>query len=118
MRAVLRGKLPHASKHEALFAQHVQLARLPQPVAEYRFCPGRLWRFDFAWPDVALAVELEGGHWTNGRHTRGGGFEADCEKYSTAAAMGWRIIRATGEQVRNGWALRWTEQALKQGTAA
>lgn len=104
------------SRHEALFAQQVSLARLPVPVPEYRFAPPRRWRFDFAWPGACVAVELEGGHWSQGRHTRGEGFEADCEKYSTAAALGWRIIRATGEQVRSGWALRWAEQALQQGT--
>lgn len=106
-------RLMAVSQHEARFAQHVALAKLAPPVREYVFCPGRRWRFDFAWPDQRLAVELEGGHWAHGRHTRGAGFAADCEKYSTAAALGWRVIRATGDQVRTGQALKWAEQALK-----
>jgi len=55
---------------------------------------------DVAWPSDLVAVELEGGAYSGGRHTRGRGFSADCEKYSTAAAMGWRVLRFTGEQVK------------------
>ena len=67
----------------------------PDPVAECRFHPVRRWRFDFAWPDSRVAVECEGGVWTRGRHTRGAGYEADCEKYNQAAALGWRVFRCT-----------------------
>jgi very-short-patch-repair endonuclease len=63
------------------------------PIAEYRFHAVRKWRFDFAWPANEVALEVEGGIWTNGRHTRGAGFARDLEKYNTAAAMGWRILR-------------------------
>lgn len=73
-----------------MFAQNA-----PQPVREYRFQPPRRWRFDLAWPEQKIAIELEGGIWTGGRHTRGKGFEADCEKYNMAALMGWRVLRYT-----------------------
>ena len=66
-----------------------------EPECEYRFHPVRRWRFDFAWPTVQVAVEMEGGIWTRGRHTRGKGFEADCEKYNAATALGWRVFRCT-----------------------
>lgn len=69
-------------------------------VREHQFA-GRKWRFDIAWPELMVAVELEGGHWTgNSRHTRGSGFAADCEKYSTAAALGWRVLRFTGDDLK------------------
>ncbi|MGH2544547.1 MAG: hypothetical protein ACRDIB_17280, partial [Ardenticatenaceae bacterium] len=55
---------------------------LPAAEREYRFCPGRRWRFDFAWPGPNVACEVEGGIWTAGRHNRGAGFAADCEKYN------------------------------------
>lgn len=66
-------------------------------VAEHRFAPPRRWRFDFAWPleTGGVAVELDGGAYTNGRHTRGAGFEADCEKLNEAAVRGWRVLRFT-----------------------
>ncbi len=68
---------------------------LPEPVAEYRFAPPRRWRFDYAWPEARIAVEVEGGAWVGGRHTRAGGFIADMEKYNRAAVLGWRILRYT-----------------------
>lgn len=68
---------------------------LPKPTAEFRFHPTRRWRFDWCWPEKKIALEIEGGVWTGGRHTRGAGFVADMEKYNASAALGWRLIRVT-----------------------
>ena len=66
------------------------------PVSEYKFArPARQWRFDFAWPDRKVAVELEGGVYTNGRHVRPAGYQADCAKYNEATQRGWRVLRYT-----------------------
>lgn len=104
------------SEGEALFALHARSAKLPASEREFRFDPARRWRFDFAWPDHRVALEIEGGTWTAGRHTRGKGFEADCEKYSAAAIYGWCVIRATTSQVRAGHALDWVKEALARRT--
>jgi hypothetical protein len=77
----------------------------PDPEREYLLVPGRRWRADFAWHDKLLAVEIEGGVWSNGRHTRGGGFTSDCEKYNEAQLLGWRVLRFTGEHLNNGYAM-------------
>lgn len=66
---------------------------LPQPVAEHRFATPRKWRFDYAWPDRLVALEVEGGVWTGGRHVSGAGFVRDIEKYNAAAVLGWRVLR-------------------------
>jgi len=50
---------------------------------------------DFAWPKYKLALEVEGGVHTNGRHTRGAGFMKDMEKYNEMTRLGWRLIRTT-----------------------
>jgi very-short-patch-repair endonuclease len=81
---------------------------------EYRFHPRRLWRIDIANLTLKLAVECEGaGPGGLGRHQRPAGFEKDCEKYAELAIAGWRLIRVTGKQVKNGQALNWIERALK-----
>jgi hypothetical protein len=89
---------------------------LPAPVREYRFAPPRRWRFDYAWPDCfpPLALEVEGGVWSGGRHVRGRGFEADCEKYSEATLRGWRVLRVTTAMLRDGRALALLERALRR----
>lgn len=69
---------------------------------EYRFCFNRRWRFDFAVPALMLAIEIEGGAWTHGRHTRGHGYISDLEKYNTAILMGYDLFRFTPEQVLKG----------------
>lgn len=60
---------------------------------EHRFHPKRRWRFDVAFPALKVAVEIEGGVYTGGRHTRGSGFIKDCEKYNEASALGWTVVR-------------------------
>ncbi len=90
----------------------LRVAKLPTPEREYRFHSTRRWRFDFAWPDVKLAVEVEGGTWAQGRHTRGPGFEGDCEKMNEATLMGWRVLRVTASMVNDGTALKFIERAL------
>lgn len=81
-------------------------AALPLPVPDYRFAPPRRWRFDYAWPALRLALEIEGGIWTDGRHVRGRGYERDCEKYNAAALAGWRVLRVTPRMMRDGRALQ------------
>ena len=93
------------SKLEMRFARIVDAANLPLPVTEYRFHPTRRWRFDFAWPEHKLAVEIEGGAWTGGRHTRGSGFVGDCDKYNAATILGWRVLRFTTSHLRDEQAI-------------
>lgn len=90
----------------------------PAPVAELRFAPPRRWMWDACWPDRKLAVEFQGGVWLKGGggHTRGKAYTDDCEKYSTAAVMGWRLIQATSAQVADGTLFGWLDRALG-GTA-
>lgn len=86
--------------------------RWPGVVAEYKFHPDRKWRFDYAWVDKKIALEIEGGIWKKGRHVRGKGYENDCEKYSEAAVLGWRIIRATPAMCKNGMMMGLLERAM------
>ena len=103
---------PVSALEEKLLFQ-IRAIKLPEPVREFRFHDTRRWRADFAWPERRLLVEVEGGHWANGRHTRGSGFEADCEKYSEAALDGWTVLRFTGTHIKDGRALQMIERALQ-----
>ena len=89
---------------------------LPRPVPEYRFDPNRRWRFDFAWPErkIKIAVEVEGGIWTGGRHIRGRGFEQDLMKYNEAVRQGWQVYRFTTEQVENGYCFEFLKEVLSK----
>lgn len=106
------------SNLEALFDQQVKAYGLVTPVAEMPFHPTRKWRLDRAWPEYRLAVEIEGGVWTQGRHTRGAGFEADADKYAEAALAGWLVLRVTGKQVQSGYAVRTVAKLLEQRRVA
>jgi hypothetical protein len=80
---------------EALFFALLRREGIPRPVAELRFAPPRRFRFDYAWERERVALEVEGGVFTRGRHTRPSGFLKDIEKYNLAASMGWRLLRTT-----------------------
>jgi len=100
---------------EDLFAWQLKAAGIHyQP--EFKFHPKRRWRADFCIPtelgQQAILVEIEGAVYTRGRHTRGAGYEADCEKYSTAALMGYCVLRGTARHVKSGELLRWVEDGL------
>jgi very-short-patch-repair endonuclease len=74
-------------------------ANLPMPVKEYRFNSVRKWRFDFAYIDKKIAIEIEGGVWIKGRHTRPLGYINDCKKYNKAQLLGWKILRYTPQNI-------------------
>lgn len=84
-----------------------------EPTTEHRFHPKRRWRFDLAWVEHKVAFERDGGSFTGGRHTRPIGFRKDCEKINTASIMGWIVIRATVDMIRDGTALTQLLQALE-----
>ncbi len=86
-----------ASELERAFSTYWDMlaADLPAPTSEHRFHAVRRFRFDYAWIPQKVAVELEGGTFSGGRHVRGIGFETDCIKYNLATADGWRVFRFT-----------------------
>jgi len=70
--------------------------QVPLPVnrdgKEYRVVPDRRWRFDYAYPELRIGIEIHGGVWTHGGHTRGSGFIKDREKMNRAAVAGWLVL--------------------------
>lgn len=105
---------------ERIFRAVCARADLPEPVAEWVFAHdvGRKWRFDYAWIAQRVALEVEGGVWTRGRHTRSAGFLADCEKYNEAAARGWLVLRTTPTLLATRATLDLIARALARRMAA
>jgi hypothetical protein len=73
---------------------------LPEPVFEYRFHPERKWRMDIAWivPEpldqafyLKVCLEIQGGVWILGGHSRGAQMKKDWEKWMAAQVMGWKM---------------------------
>jgi very-short-patch-repair endonuclease len=88
------------------------------PEREYAFHPVRRWRFDFAWPELRLAVEVEGGVYSQGRHNRPQGFIGDTEKYNAAAEAGWTVLRYTGTAIRSGNAVEQVRTMIHERQAS
>ncbi len=86
---------------EALLAVLLKEADIPF-IREHKFHPKRRWRFDFAlalphpWK---IAIEVEGGIWSGGRHTRAIGYSKDCEKYNAATVLGWSVLRYPATEI-------------------
>lgn len=108
------GKKSHLPK--GTFECMCEAHGLPVPVAEYQFCEGRKWRFDWCWPEIDVALEVEGGIWNNGAHVRGGHFLSDMEKYNEACIAGWRVLRCTPDDMQTGKVMELLKRAFAEGT--
>lgn len=91
----------------------MKAAGLPEAVREFKFCSTRNWRADYTFPSMRILIEVEGATWSGGRHTRGQGYEDDCEKYNTAQELGFVVLRFTSGPVRSGEALATIERFLR-----
>lgn len=106
------------SDSERLLTFQLKALKAPKPVQEHRFAAEHIghgkqirarlkeaglkdWRFDLAWPDKMLAVEVEGGGGM-GRHTTAKGFRQDLEKYHAAMDLGWNIYRCDTAMIKQG----------------
>jgi len=92
---------------QALFLAACKAHGLPLPEVEYPFARhchepayrGRLWRFDYCWPQADVFLEVQGGLWTGGRHVRGQALLREYEKLNAATALGWSPVFCTPEQL-------------------
>jgi hypothetical protein len=80
----------------AWFAEHKLYA-----VPEFQFDDNRKWRFDFAFSpyESKVALEVQGGLFIGGRHSRGPALLKEHEKLNAAAIAGWRILYTTPDQL-------------------
>jgi len=127
------------SQWEALLLQQIADADLPEPDTEILFHPKRKWRLDIGWWPYMLCIAVQGAVWgqpvrchkcgvqvrkrtkagkwvpvreAGGRHVRGDGFEKDCEKYSQAALLGWRVLPVTPKMIKAGVVVEWVREEM------
>lgn len=67
-------------------------------LVELKFSPVRKWRFDWAIPELKIAIEYEGIFSPKSGHTTLGGYMKNLEKYNAATVLGWRILRYSGNK--------------------
>ena len=87
-------------------------------VRELRAIEGRRFRVDFCWPDSMLAVEVQGGIWTRGRHARPMGIVKDYEKFNLLILGGWRVLLLTSLDVQSGKGLEMILDALRGSSSS
>jgi very-short-patch-repair endonuclease len=95
-------------------AHSLALLGAPAFEREYRFSTERRFRLDFAWPDLRLGVEVEGGVYRGGGHTTVNGIRRDMEKSNLLTLLGWRLLRFHGDQVRSGEAASVIAELLRE----
>ena len=105
---------------------HKLLSNYGEVVPEYRFHPTRKWRFDYAFPDKMIAVEVEGLVYRGkSRHTNNSGYKGDLEKYNAAACLGWLVLRfsqdmlaksSTFDTISSAFTLRESQQFIRLGS--
>src|SRR6185312_11827645 len=101
-------------KLQAALWRDLEFLRLaPYFECEVRFHPERKWRFDFFARPFDLAIEVQGSTFTNGRHTRGLGYENDRRKVNAAAELGIVVLEYTGQMIASGEASAQIERLVK-----
>ncbi len=102
------------SEGETVLATHLKACKIKFE-QEYKFHPTRKWRADFFITGTNILIEVEGGVWSGGRHTRGKGYLGDMEKYNAAAVMGFKVLRFDTHQVKSGLAIKQIEDLVRGG---
>lgn len=90
----------------------IKAESLPIPQREFRFCRDRKFRFDFAWPILRIAAEVQGGLWMIGRHNRPAAMDAEYEKLNLATLCGWRVFLFTPRMIHSGEAVDLLKQVI------
>ena len=80
-----------------------QFPELPCKQEVSDIIPQRKFKFDFAWIDSKVAVEINGQIWQPGGHSSGNGLIRDYEKLNLAQAEGWIVFQLSKEMITTKW---------------
>lgn len=101
-----------ADLQRALLTQ-IRMAGLPPPVEEFKAIPKRRFRWDLAYPESLILIEIQGGIWHRGGHSTGTGITRDCEKLNLASLAGFHCFAFTSGHIADGSALKTVQKALQ-----
>lgn len=106
-------KKPPEAQGSKLFDALCQSHGLPVPVAEYEFALeiGRKWRFDYLF-DGWLALEKQGGLFSDGRHVNPTALLKEYEKLNWATILGYSVLFCTPDQIEDGSIFALVKKAL------
>ena len=107
---------------ELLLWTQIEQDRLPLPQREVKIVPGKR-AFDFIYPDLMIAIEVDGGTWLQTGRGRSAGHAhparivRDNEKRNLARQLGWRVFQFTTEAVNDGSALEMVREMVRTNEA-
>ena len=104
---------PSMPNAEDLLAFQIKAAKLPEPVRQFRYVPGRKFTADFAYTERRLLIHVDGGVYSRQAHGSITGILADIARQNLATLGGYRALRVTPDMVKDGTALKLIEEALK-----
>jgi len=93
------GEIPNYTREYRFVAELVGLGKgVRKRIADAGL---RDWRFDFAFIDDKIALEVNGGTWRNGRHNRGSSIRDEYTKLNAASLLGWRVFLFSTDMVKD-----------------
>lgn len=101
---------------ERMLWRRIEEAGLPLPVKQFYWArPERMFRSDFAYVAERILLEVQGGIWAAnpGRHNRGSGYQADCERSNLAVILGWKLLAFTERMIKSGEAVQTIKLAIE-----
>jgi very-short-patch-repair endonuclease len=103
------------SNLEELLLLLIRAEGLPEPEREFMFAKsiGRRWRLDFAYPEKRIGIEVQGGIYVRGAHSRGTGLERDYEKLNAAQMLGWDVYQFSRKMIESGEAIDIIKRVLE-----
>jgi very-short-patch-repair endonuclease len=72
-------------------------------ISEVKLIPKRRFRFDFVHMDSKTAIELNGGNFINGRHTRPVALNNEYEKMNLALLNGYQVFTLSNQMINEKW---------------
>jgi hypothetical protein len=89
------------------FEQQLSAHGFPAPEREYFAIPGRDFRWDYAWPQLRVLVEIQGA-----QHRIKKMFKADIEKRALAMLAGWRCLELDRHSISTERSVEWLSALL------